>query len=388
MSTPMYEDLERQLKKLYREVPPPPAGLATGRERMLAEAACLKARAVRRPLYATEPEERTRPERRRKMSVLLAYKVMAVVMAIAIAMTGAGGGVVLAGDSLPGDLLYPVKLISEDVKLLLSTDPADRAELAMTYAGERVQEMEKLANQGEVIPDTVLARVTRQMEQTMVEIAHARPEDVPALLERVMERTRSHLRVLDQAGTGAGEENQTRLRQASQVMECAQQAASTGLSDPDRYREQYQHRHEGMLGPDDELSPPMQAPMPAMMGTATNDPERYQEEHQHEYEGAPGPHGELSPSPSPMNEAERSREEHQQRYEGTPGPHNELSPTATHTLTSTMTPSRMNDADRSQREHPDHNEDTPDPQGESSPAPPDDPMPTHTPKHDGHGSGH
>jgi len=309
------------------------------------------------------------------MSLLLAYKVMAVVMVIAIAMTGAGGGVVLAGDSLPGDLLYPVKLISEDVKLLLSTDPADRAELAMTYAGERVEEMEKLANQGEVIPDTVLARMTRQMEQTMVEIAHSRPEDVPALLERVMGRTKAHLRVLEQAGTGAGEENQTRLRQASQVMECAQEAVSAGLSDPDRYREQYQHRNEGMLGPDDELSP-----MPI------NEAQRSREERQQRHEGVLGPDAELSPTP--ITEAPRAREERPQRHEGVSGPDSELSPAASHTLTPTMTPTPMNDGEGSQGEHQHHSEDTAEPQGESSPAPPDGPMPTDTPKHGRHGSGH
>jgi len=373
MSRPLHEDLEGQLKRLYCEVPPPPAGLATGRERVLAEAARLKAQGVRRPLYATEPEERTRPERRRKMSLLLAYKVMAVVMAIAIAMTGAGGGVVLAGDSLPGDLLYPVKLISEDVKFLLTREPADRAELAMTFASERVQEMETLANQGVVIPDTVLARMTQQMEQTMVEIAQGRTEDVPALLERVMVRTRAQVRVLDQAGTGAGEENQTRLRQASQVMVCAQEAASAGLSDPDRYQEQYQHRHEEMLGPDDELSPPI------------NEGQRSREEQQQRHEEMLGPDDELSP---PINEAQRSREEHQQRDEEMLGPDDELSRAASPTLTPTMTPSPMNDGEGSQRERPDHNEDTPDPEGESSPAPPDDPMPTHTPQHGGHGSGH
>ncbi|MGB3903741.1 MAG: DUF5667 domain-containing protein, partial [Anaerolineae bacterium] len=94
------------------------------------------------------------------MNVMLAYKVLAVVMAAVVAIAGAGGGVVLAADSLPGDLLYPVKLISEDVRLALPLKPADRAELAMAFVRERVQEMAQLANQGEVIPDTVLTRMT------------------------------------------------------------------------------------------------------------------------------------------------------------------------------------------------------------------------------------
>jgi len=43
MSTPAPEDLERELKKLYSQVAPPPRGLVPGKERMLAKASRLKA---------------------------------------------------------------------------------------------------------------------------------------------------------------------------------------------------------------------------------------------------------------------------------------------------------------------------------------------------------
>ena len=43
MSTPAHEDLERELKKLYSQVAPPPRGLVPGKERMLAKASRLKA---------------------------------------------------------------------------------------------------------------------------------------------------------------------------------------------------------------------------------------------------------------------------------------------------------------------------------------------------------
>ncbi|TKJ28062.1 MAG: hypothetical protein CEE40_12645, partial [Chloroflexi bacterium B3_Chlor] len=184
-----------------------------------------------------------------------------------------------------------------------------------------------LANQGEVIPDTVLTRMTRQMEQVMAEIAQARPEEVPALLERVMERSREHQQVLEQAGTGAREEMQTRLRQASQIMERVHQSNGDASNDPTRFQQEYQHRYNGAPGPHGGGSP-----------TATSDPERSQEEYQHRYEGTPGPHGEQSPSPSetavatetptasPTSEAQRTQQEHQHRQEGTPGPHGEQSP--------------------------------------------------------------
>jgi len=47
----------------------------------------------------------------------------------------------LSGDSLPGDLLYSVKLTTEKVKFSLTTDPEEKAELRLTYSEERIQEL-------------------------------------------------------------------------------------------------------------------------------------------------------------------------------------------------------------------------------------------------------
>ena len=108
------------------------------------------------------------------MNVMLAYKALAAVLAVAVALAGMGGGAVLAAaDTLPGDVLYPVKLLTEDIRLALTPDPAARAELEMNFVDLRVQEMARLAQQGEEIRQAEVERMTRQMEQVMMEIARA-----------------------------------------------------------------------------------------------------------------------------------------------------------------------------------------------------------------------
>jgi hypothetical protein len=303
-------DWEDVLRDFYSEVPAPPGELAGGREAMLAEAARLESQVHDRGIAAVEPKKMAIPRRRRKMSLLL-YKVLAGVLAAAVALAGMGGGVVLAADSLPGDMLYGVKLLSEDLRLLLTPDPADRVELAMDFVALRVQEMARLAQQGEDVPGAAVTRLTQQMEQAMVEIARARPEEAPALLEEVVERTRIQQQVLEDAVVGAGEEAQTRLREASQVMERARQSAE---SDPLYLEYRNQHRYEGTPGPQGEASPP-----------AAGDGQQNQDS----YEGTPGPHGEASEGP--VQDRPRVQEEEQQRYEGTPGSHGEGSATPTAT---------------------------------------------------------
>lgn len=361
MSREVYDDLEKSLKELYAEVSSPPAGLRPARARMLAEAAELRARQASRPLSTTEAGH---IRRRRKMNLMLAYKALAAVLAVAVAIAGMGGGVVLAAETLPGDFLYPVKLLSEDVRLALTPDPAARAELEMAFVALRVQEMARLAQQGEEVPQAVVGRMTRQMEQAMVEIAQARPEDVPALLERVVERTRLHQQVLEGAATGSSAETQTRLREASQVMERTRQRAET---DPMYLDYQYQHRTEGTQGPHGEASPP-----PSGAGQQT------QEQNQQRSQGTPGPQGEATPVP----QQEQVRQEEQHRYEGTAGPHGDRTSTPTLEPTDTPQPDETappdTEAERGQEEYQYGQEGTPGPHGEQSPPSSDEPQPTHT----------
>ena len=306
MTTPAYEGLEGELKKVYSRVPAPPRGLAVGREKMLAEAARLEA--VRGPLSATQKVQTRQPERRRRMTHLLAYKVLAAVMAMVIAFSGAGGGVALAADSVPGDILYPVKLAVEDVRFFMTMNPAQRAELTMTFATERVREMERLVLRNQAVPDSTVARMTRQMEQTMAQIALAQPEEVPALMQRLMERTQTQQQLLEQLQTRAQEQSQAQLRTAAQVMERAQQMAATAAGDPQQFQQQYQHRYQGTLAPQEEPAP-------------AGEPERSRNENQNRNETMTGPAEE--PSGAPVQEQEQSRNEYQNRNEG---PQEEPSP--------------------------------------------------------------
>jgi len=362
------EHLEQELKALYSEVPAPPTGLTRGRDRMLAEAAELRSRPAYVPFSAAGAHGGAKSIRRRKMNVMLAYKVLAFVMAVALAVTGVGGGVVLAEDTLPGDLLYPVKLLSEDARLALTQDPADRAALVMAFVAERVEEMERLAQRGEEIPAATVTLMTRQMEQVMVEIARSRPEEAPALLERVMENARVHQQVLEQAGVGGGEKTQARLLEACQEMERIRESAE---NDPTYLEYQNQHRYEGTPGPREEASP-----QPSGEGQQT------QEQSPHSYVGTPGPHGEASPEPAEDPQRNQNQEEHQERYEGTPGPHGEASPTPTETVSSDTdeTTGPASDPERAGEEEQHRDEGDPDPQNEGQGSPTEMPKATTVPK--------
>lgn len=68
-------------------------------------------------------------------------KRMAIILVIVVALSGLGGTVYAAQDSLPGDPLYSVKLGVEEATMMLGGDDVARAERALNFATKRVREM-------------------------------------------------------------------------------------------------------------------------------------------------------------------------------------------------------------------------------------------------------
>ena len=81
----------------------------------------------------------------------------AVAVAMILALFLAGGGTVMASsDSLPGDLLYPVKTATEKVRAFFTFGDEAKANLHMKFAERRVKEIESLAEGGRDISESVL----------------------------------------------------------------------------------------------------------------------------------------------------------------------------------------------------------------------------------------
>jgi hypothetical protein len=217
------------------------------------------------------------------MNVMLAYKALAAVLAVVVAIAGMGSGVVLAADALPGDFLYPVKLLSEDVRLALTSGPSARAELGMAFVDLRVQEMTRLAQQGEQVRQAEVDRMTRQMEQVMVEIAKSQPEEAPALLARLIERTRLHQQVLEDELT----EMHTRLWEAVQLMERTRLNAE---NDPQYLEYQHQNRYHGEQGEGEQIQEQNQNSYQGEQG-AQGTGQQTQEQNQNSYQGEQGAQG-------------------------------------------------------------------------------------------------
>lgn len=162
--------MQRALQQ-FRETPPPnPETWQAGRAAFLATAQQLASERVtftpvaRRKGWIGSPLRSliTSLKEARPMPLLLRFAL--VVMLLAGAATGT---VTAAQGSLPGTLLYPVKTAWEDTQRTFSTAPESRLEQALTMAQERVNEMERLAEQDREIPLQVAERYERHLNAAM-----------------------------------------------------------------------------------------------------------------------------------------------------------------------------------------------------------------------------
>lgn len=88
--------------------------------------------------------------------------------ALALVVVLFGAATISAG-SLPGNLLYPVKLATEKVKFLLTFNSEKKAELRLTFSDKRLEEMIKTFQRSNTLDTTVLAAMLDEVKLALQE---------------------------------------------------------------------------------------------------------------------------------------------------------------------------------------------------------------------------
>ncbi len=76
---------------------------------------------------------------------ILRGPVAAVLSGIAVIVGGSMASVSASEQAIPGDLLYPIKLVSEQTQLVLTTDKKEKVRLKGEFVNRRVEEIKKIA---------------------------------------------------------------------------------------------------------------------------------------------------------------------------------------------------------------------------------------------------
>lgn len=186
-----------------------------------------------------------------------------IVLALVVAVGGAGATTYAAQASLPSDMLYPVKLLTEDLRLSLTTNHQAEVDLLLELTARRIAEIAALAEEGLPAPTQVTNRLQQHLQQA---ITHAAQLDNGALvqtMQQVQTMTQSQIQLMDQVRQHAPETAGEGLELAQQNMIQMHTIAEGALTDPTSFRMQ-----QGTNRPD--MAPGQPEVMPGECGKGDN----------------------------------------------------------------------------------------------------------------------
>ena len=164
-----------------------------------------------------------------------AFKALAaVLLVLALVFAGAASSVAAAQGSLPGEALYPLKTLSEDVLLSLAPSSPDRLSLTLDFGDRRLVEMTGLQSAGRPIPQGVVDRFEGELDQALQLAAGMSDPGMAQSLDRLSRRTQGQM----QAMAVLVEHNPDAPLLADAYARLQEQAgtAELGKSDPQGFR--------------------------------------------------------------------------------------------------------------------------------------------------------
>ena len=153
-------------------------------------------------------------EGRRRLPLWSWQQRWAVALAVVLALVMMGGGTVAAStNSLPGDVLYPVKTTTERVQAFFTFGKEAKANLYMRFAERRIVEIEALAERERNIPESVLSVMNAETDRAIA-LANQNGSFNKETIARLIRLTTAQKMMLARMGEVASLEVKLRFQEA------------------------------------------------------------------------------------------------------------------------------------------------------------------------------
>ncbi|MEE8471143.1 MAG: DUF5667 domain-containing protein [Dehalococcoidia bacterium] len=150
---------------------------------------------------------------------------VAVTIILAVLLVG-GGTVGASANSLPGDVLYPVKTATEKVRAFFTFGKEARASLHIDLAERRLREMESLAERNRFVPESLL-NVMRLETEEAIDMLRRNEVAKRELVSRVVGLTSNQKMALARMVEKASPEAKWRFIRALRLFELTYGRAAT-----------------------------------------------------------------------------------------------------------------------------------------------------------------
>lgn len=154
-------------------------------------AARIEARVLAQVQPQTRPYNQPQVQMRRRVLALARWAAAACLVLVIVTLSAAS----VSADSLPGDMLYPVKRLVERGRLVLASESSDVG-LRLEFADRRLDEFETLLGKGLVETD-VLVDAVDDMDSTLRLVERGAGSSADAV--RVVELSERHMQLAETA---------------------------------------------------------------------------------------------------------------------------------------------------------------------------------------------
>jgi len=236
-------DIQDWLDEIKQIPPRNPQAAARGRARFLAQAVSAGEFRRHKGWKSIFRKER------------FAMNMLMSILVIAGMLFGGGVAVNAAQDDLPNEPLYSLKTWSEDVSLKFEDDPEVRIDRLMQLAQLRVQEMTRLVDAGEPVPDQVRLRLEQHVQQAIQTCLTVDEPTLDRTLLQIRDRLQSQNRDMDRLQLHT-QDQLTLLTQTRTMLRERLRLVEEGLLNHELFRERV--RSGFHFGQEEEMTPPLQ----------------------------------------------------------------------------------------------------------------------------------
>lgn len=188
---PEHADEIRSLLQMGRELEALPAPAPSTRAMM-----SVLARA-----FAQQPAPPA-PARKPRLFLFRPSLWVRVAAVLFVAVAAGWGTVSLTSSAVPGDLVYPIKMLVEDVRYRLAVRPEGKADLHITFADERLKEFLTKHQQGRGVDKQLLQQMLSHTYLALETGAEVPDLERGALIERLSGACRFQMRALQSVSNG------------------------------------------------------------------------------------------------------------------------------------------------------------------------------------------
>ena len=178
--------------------------------------------------------------------------VTAIALALALLFGGTGGTVYASQSSIPGEVLYPVKTLSEDVRNMITIDPQASIGLNLDLADRRVAEMAALQEQGQPLEDSLVVRLENHLNTALQQAVNLEGAEFDEAVEQVKNRLKIQQKNMQQVNMNEDPQGEALRTMSSNMIRERIRLLEEGEESPVMLKQQLQGQQR--LNQDEEAS--------------------------------------------------------------------------------------------------------------------------------------